>query len=116
MVCAKLQRQVAEMEVREVACPQLSAPRARVRARFSGVSSVHTPHRAPPRFLSFVSTTLLRPRWGPASGSVALSSSFPPQDLGPMPFLPPEMFFSHLPLVSFHSSSQSLRLRQGALP
>lgn len=96
-VCAKLQRQVGEMEVREVACPQLSASRARVRARFSGVSSAHTPHRVPPRFLSFVSTTLLRPRRGPASGSVALSSPFPPQDLGPVPSLPPEMGFPTSP-------------------
>lgn len=96
--------------------PGLSAPRPRVRACFSGVSSAHTPHRAPPRFLSFVLNHSPPATAGPASGSVGLSSSFPPQDLGPMPFLPPEMVFFHLPLVSFHSSSQSLRLRREALP
>lgn len=94
-MCAKLQQQVGEMEVREVACPGLSAPRPRVRACFSGVPSAHTPHRAPPRFLTFVSnhSPLASASAGACLGLCGFVKFFPASGPRSMPFLPPEMLF-----------------------
>lgn len=92
-----LQQQAGEMEVREwVACPGLSAPRPRVRACSSGVPPAHT-HTGPlplPHFLPQTTPSGLGSA-GPASASVALSSSFPPQDLGQCRSFHLKCCFSH---------------------